>query len=256
MNADPYVIIGILKTAENEALLAQPHGYKQIPRALLKLCADAVHEIELTFPWDDYNRQAYARCFLDGESIIKTPELPKYPRPYRSWAEFRVSEFGGMQGFAYEPKGLEVYYYTKHKHVPDWVDPLNNRVWYQGKGVISNLDIARGYIASAKQNSIHHVFIFTVPNIKCPWMIRKPRKDGSVMTMEEWCNKEGFDYCYEGQEKTWLNSARRKWLVENTGKDLPQLGEHKHIAYIDELLVNPSLFAHKQQSAHVTMTVQ
>lgn len=256
MVTDPHLIIQILKSPENEALLLQPYGYRQINRALLQLCADAVHEIELAFPWNDYNRQAYARHFLEGESIMKTPDLPKYPRPYRSWAEFSSSEFGGMQGFAYEPKGLEVYFYVKHKHVPDWVDPLNNRVWYQGKGVISNLESARSYIASAKQNCITHVFIFTVPNIQCPWLIRKPRKDGSVMTLEEWCDKEGFDYCYKGQEGEWIKSERRAWLVENTGINLPQLGNHKQTEYIDKLIVDAALFAHKQQVAHGTMTVQ
>ena len=56
MNADPHLITQILKTPENEALLLKPYGYREISRALLQLCAEAVHEIELAFPWNDYNR--------------------------------------------------------------------------------------------------------------------------------------------------------------------------------------------------------
>ena len=76
------------------------------------------------------------------------------------------------------------------------------------------------------------------------------------MTLEEWCDKEGFDYCYKGQEGKWIKSERRAWLVENTGINLPQLGNHKQTEYIDKLIVDAALFAHKQQVAHGTMTVQ
>lgn len=249
---DPQALADLLKAPQYDVLLLEKEGYKRIDRNLLKICADAIKKIELKFEWDNYNRQRHAGRFLEGEAVIKTPSLPAYPRPFHSWSEFRLTVFGGMQDMPFEQ--IEVEYTVTKKHRSDWTDKLNNRIWYQGKGVIPNLESARDLICAAKQNSIHHVFIFTVPNIKCPWA--KPRKDGSTMTQEEWAKKEGFDYIYEGEEKAFLESPRRKWLVENFSKNLPQLPFKTARVLEDSIAINTGFFAHKQQSASVTMTVQ
>lgn len=249
MMNDPQAIADILKSPEYDPLLLQKDGYKHIDRNLLRICSDAIREVELKFGWDDYNRQRHAGRFQDGESLIKAPSLPSVPRPFHSWAEFRMSVFGGMQDMPFEQ--IEVEYTVTKKHRSDWHDSLNNRIWYQGKGVIPNGDAARDLICAARQNSIHHVFIFTVPNIKCPWS--RPRKDGSVMTQEEWCKKEGFDYIYEGEEQAFLDSPHRKWLVENFAKNLPPLPLKTARVLEDLISIKPGLFAHKQQQQHVTM---
>lgn len=73
------------------------------------------------------------------------------------------------------------------------------------------------------------------------------------MTLEEWAKKEGFDYIYEGEEMAFLESDRRKWLVANFGKNLPQLPFKSVRVLEDSISVNPALFAHKQQHAHATI---
>lgn len=248
---DPQKIADIFKSDSYAKHFQKPHGYLNVDNELLKLCADACYEVEQAFPWNDYNRQAYQRKFEDGESIIKTPDLPRYPRPYRSWSEFRMGHFGGMKGFDYEPSAYKIPYYVEHSYQPDWIDPLNDRIVYEGKGVIADLETARKYICAAKQNHIHIVFIFSNRNIKCPWV--KPRVDGTSMTMEDWAKKQGFDYCYEGQEAAFRKSDRYKWLVQNFGRNLPSLKEQLSV---DGMNSHPGFFAHKQQSASVTMTVQ
>ncbi|WP_179292926.1 hypothetical protein [Pseudomonas fragi] len=45
------------------------------------------------------------------------------------------------------------------------------------------------------------------------------------MTHEEWMKKEGFDYCYQGEEGEFLKSDRYKYLVENVGKGQNSLEE-------------------------------
>lgn len=248
---DPQKVADIFKSESYTKHFQKPHGYLSVDNELLKLCADACYQVEQAFPWNDYNRQAYQRKFEDGESIIKTPDLPRYPRPYRSWSEFRLGHFGGMKGLDYEPAAYKIPYYVEHNYQPDWIDPLNDRIVYEGKGVIADLETARKYINVAKQNCLHIIFIFSHRDIKCPWA--RPRVDGSVMTMEEWASKEGFDYCYEGQESAFRESERYKWLVQNVGRNLPSLKEQ---LVSEKISTRPGFFAHKHQSANVTMTVQ
>lgn len=249
---DPQALADLLKAPQYDSLLSEKYGFQKIDRNLLKICSEAIRELELSFKkWNELNQQRFQGKYTDGE-IIKSPSVPRIPQPYSSWAEFRMSVFGGMQEMQYE--AIELTFTVEKKHISDWHDSLNNRILYQGKGVISTLDMARDLICVAKQNAVHHVFIFTVPNIHCPWA--RPRKDGSVMTQEEWAKKEGFDFIYEGQEMEFLKGARRKWLVENFAKNLPPLKLRQARVLEDSISVNPALFAHKQQSASVTMTVQ
>lgn len=116
---------------------------------------------------------------------------------------------------------------------------------YEGKGVIANLETARKYICAAKQNHIHIVFIFSNRDIKCPWV--KPRVDGTSMTMEALATKQGFDWCYEGQEGAFRESECYRWLVQSFGRNLPSLKEQLGMGKIN---AHPGFFAHKQESAH------
>lgn len=73
------------------------------------------------------------------------------------------------------------------------------------------------------------------------------------MTQEEWCRKEGFDYIYEGEEQAFLESPRRKWLVENFARNLPPLPLKNPRVLEDLISINSKVFAHKQQQQRVTM---
>ncbi|MBX8497787.1 hypothetical protein [Pseudomonas cichorii] len=248
---DPQKVADIFKTEYCFSKFKTEDGYLQLDKDLLLLCAQACYQVEQAFHWNDYNRQAYARKFEEGESIIKTPDLPRYPHPFKSWSEFRMGYFGGMKGLEYEPAGYKLPYYVEHVYQPDWVDDRNDRIIFEGKGVITDLENTRKYINVARQHNVHFVFIFSHRNIKCPW--RTPRKDGTTMTLEEWAAKEKFDYCYEGQESAFRESERYKWLVNNFGRNLPSLKEQLGMGKMNS---HPGFFAHKQQSASVTMTVQ
>ena len=253
MFADPQMIANILKKPQYVELLKKANGYKEIDSNLLELCSEAIHAVELSFgdKWNLLNKQRNGEV-RPGDTIISGPSFPPHPQPFSSWSEFRMTVFGALNGFPYESHVVDVW--IKKRHVSDWVDINNNRIWYQGKGAIRNADQARELILAAEQNCLHQVFIFTVPNINCVWS--KPRKDGKIMTQEDWAEKQGFDYTYETEVRDWLQSERHHELVENFGRHLPQL-ENRTTRTLQEVLFNnPALFAHKQQSAHVTMTVQ
>jgi hypothetical protein len=198
-------------------------GFQNVDPGLLELITDTCIAALKKVDWNAYNDQRYGRKPIPIDDVIFLPSLPPVPKPYRSWPEVHISKFGGLKGLEYEPKSHKVKYVIEHTYQPDWVDALNDRIFYEAKGVIPTLSDARKYRAVAKINNVHFIFILQERNIICPFS--RPRKDGSRMTHEEWLKKEGFDYCYQGEEAEFLKSARYKWLVENIGKGLPRLEE-------------------------------
>lgn len=49
---DPQSLADLLKAPQYNCLLLEKDGYKQIDRNLLKICSDAIREIELQFEWN------------------------------------------------------------------------------------------------------------------------------------------------------------------------------------------------------------
>ena len=198
-------------------------GFQNVDPGLLELITDTCLAALKKVDWNTYNDQRYGRKPIPIDDVIFLPSLPPVPKPYRSWPEVHIAKFGGLKGLEYEPKSHKVKYVIEHTYQPDWVDALNDRIFYEAKGVIPTLADAAKYRAVAKSNNVHFIFILQEKDIICPFS--RPRKDGSRMTHEEWLKKEGFDYCYQGEEAEFLKSARYKWLVENIGKGLPRLEE-------------------------------
>lgn len=196
--------------------LMKPYGYKEIDQKLLYrmclMCISALHKVN----WNEYNSQHYGRQVVTIDEAIFLPDLPPVPKPYRSWPEAMIMIFGGFQGLEYEPKSQKKTYVLEHTYQPDAVDDKNSNILYEIKGVIPNLVDASKYRAVAKQHKCHIIFVFQEKGIFCPWA--RSRVDGSRMTQEEWVKKEGFDYCYVGEEAEFRNTERYKWLVENVGK--------------------------------------
>ncbi len=190
------------------------------PELLHRLTLTCLHALKKV-DWNEYNEQRYGRKPVALEEVVFAPDLPPCPKPFRSWPEAFVMLFGGLQGLQYEPKHYKLKYVTEHTYQPDSIDPNNDRLIYEIKGVIPTLVDAKKYREVAKSSHVHFIFIFQGRNIICPFS--RARKDGSRMTQEEWCKKEGFDYCYVGEETAFRNSDRYKWLVENFGKGLPSL---------------------------------
>ena len=198
-------------------------GFQNVDPGLLELITDTCLAALKKVDWNAYNDQRYGRKPVPIDDVIFLPSLPPVPKPYRSWPEVHISKFGGLKGLEYEPKSHKVKYVIEHTYQPDWIDALNDRIFYEAKGVIPTLADAAKYRAVAKSNNVHFIFILQERNIICPFA--RPRKDGSRMTHEEWLKKEGFDYCYQSEEGKFLKSARYKYLVENIGKGLPRLEE-------------------------------
>lgn len=198
-------------------------GFQNIDPGLLEVITETCIAALKKVKWNDYNEQRYGRKPVPITDVIFLPALPPVPKPYRSWPEVHISLFGGLKGLEYEPKSHKVNYVIEHTYQPDWVDTLNDRLFYEAKGVIPTLADAAKYRAVAKANNVHIIFILQEKDIICPFS--RPRVDGSRMTQEQWITKEKFDYCYQGEEAEFLKSARYKWLVENIGKGLPTLQE-------------------------------
>lgn len=199
-------------------LLKAKDGYLQIDNALLKSLCDEIMSYHSTFNWNAYNTVRSGN--LEPEDVPGYQELrkmPPHPRPFASWLEFSVQHYGGLSDLEREPKDYYIPYFVEHMYRPDNVDNINNdRIIFETKGEIKTLEEARKYVSVAKQYTVHFVFVFQCRDIICQWT--KERNDGSRMTMEEWCTKEGFDFCYAGQEEAYRNSDRYKLLVKTVGK--------------------------------------
>lgn len=197
--------------------------YRNIDLDTLKVITEACLVALSKVQWNAYNEQRFGRKPVTVDEVIFLPSLPPQPKPFRSWPEVHIGLFGGLKDLEYEPKSHKVNYVVEHTYQPDWVDANNDRVFYEAKGIIPTQADAAKYRSVADCNDVHFVFILQERNIICPFA--RPRKDGSRMTHEEWIKKEGFDYCYQGEEGEFLKSARYKYLVENFGKGLPRLEE-------------------------------
>ncbi|MBK5417709.1 hypothetical protein [Pseudomonas sp. TH31] len=207
-------------------LFLKLNGYKSADLDLIYKTGMACRYAGQNFNWNERNDQVFGRKPVTFEEALFPPELPPVPKPFRSWLEVMVSLFGGLNDCEYEPRKYKMKYVTEHTYQPDWVDSLNDRLVWEGKGVIPSLQDANKYRCVARQNGVHFIFIFQCKNINCPWA--RPRKDGTRMTLEEWCKKEGFDFTFEGEEAEFRKTPRYLHLVKTFGKD--------RVSLIDQLL--------------------
>lgn len=198
-------------------------GSRTIDRELLRYTIEESLRLQAETDWDPYNRQHFG-IIHEGEEIVRLPEVYPVYKPYRSHAEAYEFEFGGLQGYEYEPKDRKLTYFSVGTYLMDTFEKENDRVVLEIKGKIPTLVDAKKYVLTAQQNHVHFIFVFQTKNIVCPWMsAREPRADGTRMTQEEWCDRNGFDYCYVGELDQYKQSEHYKWLVENVGKDMVSL---------------------------------
>lgn len=224
---DVPALINMGEVMEVRKLFMKLNGYKSGDLDLIYKTGMACRYAGQKFNWNERNDQVFGRKPVPLEEALFPLELPPVPKPFRSWLEVMVSLFGGMRDCEYEPKHYKLSYVTEHTYQPDWVDSLNDRIIWEGKGVIPDLTDAKKYRCVAKQNGVHFIFIFQCGKIHCPWA--RPRKDGSRMTLEEWCHKEGFDYTFEGEEEEFRKSRRYLDLVKNFGRTQLTLLEQLNI---------------------------
>ena len=114
--------------------------------------------------------------------------------PYKSTLEYKVAtEY--LEGYLYEPKGSEVTYTVPHIYNPDFIHPKQPDVLIEVKGYfIKGHSDCQKYISVARDNPEKElVFIFSDPSKRAYGQCRV-RKDGSFMSLAEWCMKANLLY--------------------------------------------------------------
>lgn len=203
-------------------LLKQKDGYKKVEPELLKALCTEIIEYQKTIDWNAYNDVMLCGVLPENATgFEKAREIPPAPRPFASWIEVAEQLFGGLADLEREPSDYRIPFVIEHKYKPDNICKENDRIIFEIKGVIRTLEESRKYRCVAKQWNVHFVFVFQCKNIICPWA--RPRVDGSRMTHEQWCENNGFDYCYVGQTEEFRKSTRFKHLVNTVGRGLPTL---------------------------------
>lgn len=185
---------------------------KSLGRSELLDISYLIKEAQSLVDFNEYNRLRNAPPPLpDG-----LPKLPKPPLPYSSWFELRMF-MGTLKNLPYEPQKLD---YTLHKrYTPDSIIPGTNLL-VELKGSFEKNDNGK-YEAISKQNDVGFIFIFQQPKTEIAW--KKPRKDGTRLSNEEWCeyhNKRGlpFYYCFEDTARTFFTSALFKSIRNSHAK--------------------------------------
>lgn len=218
-------LIDLCLTGPVADLLKQKDGYKEIDHSLLKsLCAEIL-DYQSKIDWNAYNAVMIGTSLPEETpGFQRARDLPPYPRPFASWLELSEQYFGGLSDLEREPKEYKIPYIVEHEYKPDNICAENDRIIFEIKGVIRTIEEAAKYRWVARQWHVHFVFVFQCRDIVCPWN-RNIRKNGTRMTMEEWCTKEGFDYCYAGETEQFRTSERFMKLIKTVGRGLPTLKE-------------------------------
>jgi hypothetical protein len=143
----------------------------------------------------------------NGANVRK--KKPSYA-PFRSAFEKRVSK-KLADSYLYEPAGIRLDYTISHRYQPDFVHPKSEGILLEVKGYFRDASEARKYVAVKRDNpDIELIFIFNNPDKKAHPNCR-PRKDGTVMTLHEWCMKEGFLYYHERELPDEILEGRMNW---------------------------------------------
>jgi hypothetical protein len=99
--------------------------------------------------------------------------------------------------YMYEDKGSKLSYEIPHEYTPDFVHPVSPRVQLEVKGYFRTSAEASKYVHIKRDNpDIELIFIFNNAFKKAHPNCR-PRVDGSVLTLDEWCKKHEFLYYEE-----------------------------------------------------------
>jgi len=114
----------------------------------------------------------------------------KIPKPYRSMFEYDFHQ--QYNQLLYEP--LKFSYTVEREYTPDFVSPCG-KYWYELKGFFRAGD-SQKYKAIGRCMLVDEpelVFVFQDPKTKMCGA--KRRKDGTVATVAEWCDRNGFEWC-------------------------------------------------------------
>lgn len=125
------------------------------------------------------NFNEYNRLRFSPPPAPEGAKLPKAPKPYRSWFEYRMFNTH-LEKLDYEP--ISVDYILKHKYTPDSIIPGTNLL-VELKGSFEKNEPAK-YQAIHEQTGYAFLFVFQRRGTEIAW--KKPKKDGSRITHEGW----------------------------------------------------------------------
>lgn len=164
--------------------------------------------------WNTYNelkRTGYSGLYNIADCILKVPHTPS-GQYISSGFEAHLIHNTPFKNALYEPKGSALKFWEEKEYRPDFVSRLNPRIMFEAKGVLRTREEANKYLRIIEQNPDHTlIFIILKPNTQLPY--QKKRKNGSKMTMEEWCDKNNIMYCYPSNASQFLRSPRYQALL-------------------------------------------
>jgi len=132
---------------------------------------------------------------------------------YKSTLETKVAR-DYLQNCLYEPKESRVKYTVPHEYRPDFVHPNQLDILLEVKGyLIKGSADAQKYLAIIRDNPDKElVFIFSDPN-KRAYPGCKMRKDGTYLSLGEWCFKHKILYFKVEDIPTELRNG--EWSIED-----------------------------------------
>lgn len=168
---------------------------------------------------------AYKRRGWNGKGKAQTKKDNKKWYPYKNEFEYNLSQT--FKVYEYETKKIP---YSIHANYnPDFIHPEKDWLIIEAKGFfLGGQPEARKYVWVKKSNpDLELVFILDNPNKKA-YTGCKRRKDGSYLTMGEWCSKQGFVFFRHTQipkelaegnvTREWLDSWRKRQREHYFGK--------------------------------------
>lgn len=141
--------------------------------------------------------------WVDYFMVSQTP-----PKPFRSWPEVRAYYTAErVVDVEYEPARYPYTIKQDSNYIPDLVfEDQGVTYWCEVKGRFRMMSEAKKYtFIRDKYPDVVLLFVLEKPNIALPGAtIRKTC--GTRRTMEEWLDKEGFEYTYIDKLEEWLNA--------------------------------------------------
>ena len=127
-------------------------------------------------------------------------------KPFKSWTEIRAFEYANRVVDAdYEPFKIPYTIKRETNYVPD-IYFMYNEVTYIGevKGRFRTADEAKKYIDFRRCNP-DIVLFFILERANTALFGAKKRKDGTRRSMEEWIEKNDFEYTYVEELQQYLH---------------------------------------------------
>lgn len=117
----------------------------------------------------------------------------------------------------YEPKGSGVPYTVDHVYNPDFIHPKQPDILAECKGYfIKGSSDCQKYLSIIRDNPDKElVFIFSDPSKKC-YSGCQPRKDGSYLSLGEWCRSHNILYFTIDQIPR--DFIKGRWTVDDCRK--------------------------------------